>query len=60
MAEAKATVDVKLSDEMKAELNKVSEMLSEAKVRQIIREELAIWEKSLMQRVRTQQGMRSF
>lgn len=60
MAEANATVEVMFSDEMKTELHKVSENLSEMRIRQIIREELATWEKSLMQRIRTQQGMRSF
>lgn len=59
MAEPNATVEVKLSDEMKAELNKVSENLSEMRIRQIIREELEQWEKSLVRKIRTQQGIRS-
>lgn len=65
MAALPQELKVTLSDEFSAalketreELLAAKEMLSEARIRQIVQEELADWEKSFVQRIRTQIGIR--
>lgn len=58
---AEHEIKIKLNDEVSAELERVSELLSEARIRQIVREEIAANRatllQSLMDEIRQRQGM---